>query len=716
MRKKSFNAKNNTAQFIKPLGGMCNTLSGEYLKDNQASNISGVIYNEDNNSFQGAYLFDKYSIYDNIKFQRLFTVSFHKRQCLFASYKGGVYNITNKKQYAVEKDIIPSDIIYNQDGLFIASSYNIYHLKNDESIVKVTFSLSPFAWQRLSPRQSNTAPANSLFYHNSRLYFSDSRGIGYLIESSNEVTILHKEPLNIDFCLCGSQLYAVTFTHIYLVNHNDFIEYADLTQYNFKTRFTAAYGNELLAVSKVSKGYEVTAFNTVSKKIKKYKVSFTKGYNTPGFKYIRVCDNNIYFLINETDKTLSSIKSTLYEASFNGNTFSIKNTLFTDFKSTLSIQHIMFINDSLFCYFSAVERNPNAVSTIQLYEYTNKSLILLDYLNAPDNAASSTTIALNNNRLYAANMTGIYYVDIVHEKEYIPCLLTQNGRLCVPQGSNLYFSGAGDFYNWSWGSHIDALFVEIGYKDGGSINYAVLVLDSIIIFKDNGSIYRLAGNYPEWNVTKLGEVDNITSRALNWGSKIIFGSTEGIKQISATEYYGDFMLSDYQNIMQDKNIIDISLCSSRNNIIFISNNYIFEYSIVLGSYYIYDDNKNRDFIQIMEIYNPDKSYSTYALDKAGNLYIQNKNKISNIYVRYREIKSSINMVVKSITVYTPTLNTDKTFHIIISGSKYILTLKAEKNRHKFFITKKVSKLQIEITHEGDFFIDNIFIEYSHIGE
>ncbi len=258
--------------------------------------------------------------------------------------------------------------------------------------------------------------------------------------------------------------------------------------------------------------------------------------------------------------------------------------------------------------------------------------------------------------------------------------------------------------------------MEIGYKDGGKITYAVVVLDSIIVFKDNGNIYRLSGSYPLWSVSKLGEVDIVTSNALIYGSQIIFGSSSGIKKISATEYYGDFFLSDYQFNMQDKNVQSVSLCSSRNNIIFVSQDYIFEYSNVLKGFYIYENNKNNKFIQVIEIFNPDKTYNTYALNSSGRLFMQNKNKLNNVEVIYKEIKSNLNMVIKAVVVYTPLLNEEKSFNLIINGDTYKLQLKANKNRHKYFITKKVNKLQIKLTHKGDFFIDNIFIEYAQIGE
>ena len=49
MKKSSRHSKNSVIKLYKPIGGMCNTISGEYIKDNQACSISGVIYNEDTN-------------------------------------------------------------------------------------------------------------------------------------------------------------------------------------------------------------------------------------------------------------------------------------------------------------------------------------------------------------------------------------------------------------------------------------------------------------------------------------------------------------------------------------------------------------------------------------------------------------------------------------------------------------------------------------------
>ena len=714
MKKASYTSKNSVAKLYKPISGMCNTISGEYIKDNQACHISGVIYNEDINSFSGSYMFDAVSAYSSMAFSRLYNILYKGKQCLFASFNGGIYDITNNKRYNIENNAVPSDIISNQDGIYIASTYNIYHISNNGSLSKITYSLAPYSWQRLSPRQSEYTPTNSLMYYSSRLFFSDSRGTGYMVEGSNEVKILDSSLKTLDFFICNNTLFAADATCIYIISTNETIMYSNISSYGFRSRFTAAYGYELLNLINDSTAYKVAAFNTLDKTIKYYPVNFKKGLNTYGMKYIRVINNEIFLLINESNESLETIKSSLYRLSFNGSSYNVSQTLFTDFINTIFLQNVFYAGNSLMCYFSAPISHKNAVDTVMVYEFSNNKLVLLDYINPPENKASSSTITVNNNRLYVANYNGIFYVDVSPEIEDIPCLLIQNGRLCVPQGSSLYFSGIGDFYNWAWGTDLDALFVEIGYKDGGKIIYAVLVLDSIIVFKDNGNIYRLAGSYPNWIITKLGEVDKITSRAITYGSSIIFGASSGVKKISATEYYGDFFLSDYQNVMQDKNVLDVCLISSRNTIVFSRNEYIFEYSNILKGYTIYVMNENTSYKQLLEIYNG--AYKTYALDGRGRLYIENKSKKNNIHVIYKEVKSNLNLVIKSITIYTETFNEDKSFTLKLDNMVYNFVIHKNTTKHKYFITKKLNKLQIDITHKGDFFIDNILIEYSSIGK
>lgn len=462
--------------------------------------------------------------------------------------------------------------------------------------------------------------------------------------------------------------------------------------------------------------YEIYEINTLTKAIVKYSINVSKGLGTYGIKYLRVINNKFYLLVNETDESFSDNTASLYRLAFNGSEYYIAEKLFENYKTKNFLLDVLYINSKLICYFGSQYDNQAFNETIELYEYSSKKLVYLSYSNSPANTAAAQKLSAKGNRLYCANNYGIYYIDILPSNEKIPCLLVQNGRLIVPQNSNLYFSGAGDFYNWSWNTDSDAQFIEIGYKDGGKIIYAALVLDSIIVFKDNGSIYRLAGSYPYWTVSKLGEIDKLTTIAITFGSEIIFGASSGIKRIGVTEYYGDFFLSDYQQYIHDKNISDVSLCSERNTIIFINNEYIFEYSSILRGFTVYKNNQTDKIRQILEIYENNGTYSSYGINSEGILYKADKTALNSIDVKYKEIKNNQNILIKSVTVFTKKLQKDKIFTLKINEYHNRLTLKAGKTRHKYFILKRLNDLQLELSHNGDFFIDNIFIEYSTIGE
>ena len=90
--------------------------------------------------------------------------------------------------------------------------------------------------------------------------------------------------------------------------------------------------------------------------------------------------------------------------------------------------------------------------------------------------------------------------------------------------------------------------------------------------------------------------------------------------------------------------------------------------------------------------------------------------LNNINVKYKEVKNNQDILIKAVTVFTPELQNDKTFTLQINEYHNTFTLKAKKTRHKYFILKRLNDLQLELSHNGDFFIDNIFIEYSTIGE
>lgn len=715
MKKSSHHSKNSIVKLYKPIGGMCNTISGEYIKDNQACSISGAIYNEDTNTFQGSPVYTAVSSFAGRKFERLFNVEYKGKNAVFGTYAGGITNITENKNYPVETGVTPTDIIYNQEGLYISSSSNVYHLNQDEELTKIAFSFAPFMWQRISARQSVNGNANSVIYYNDKIYFSDNRGTGYMSQNGETVKILNNEIKVMEFFPCSNTLFASYAYDIYTISGDELIHFLNFADLALRVKVCTSTDYSLLILN-YDKAYEIYEINTITKAVTKYNVNVSKGLGTYGIKYLRVINNKFYLLVNESDSSFSDNTASLYRLTFNGYEYNVAETLFENYKIKNFLLDVLYINSKLICYFGSPNDNPVFNEYIELYEYNNKNLVFLSYSNSPANTAASQKLSVKGNRVYCANNYGMYYVDILPSNENIPCLLVQNGRLIVPQNSNLYFSGAGDFYNWSWNTDSDALFTEIGYKDGGKIIYAALVLDSIIVFKDNGSIYRLAGSYPYWTVSKLGEIDKLTTKAIIYGSEIIFGASSGIKKIGVTEYYGDFFLSDYQQYVHDKNISDVSLCRERNTIIFINNEYIFEYSSILKGFTVYKNNQTDKIRQIIEIYENNGTYSSYALNSNGILYKADKTKLNSIDVKYKEIKNNQNILIKAVTVFTPELEKDKIFTLKINEYHNTFTLKAGKTRHKYFILKRLNDLQLELSHNGDFFIDNIFIEYSTIGE
>lgn len=715
MKKSSHHSKNSIVKLYKPIGGMCNTISGEYIKDNQACNISGVIYNEDTNTFQGSLVYTALSSFSGRKFTRLFNVEYNGKNAVFGTYAGGITNITENKNYPIETNITPTDIIYNQEGLYISSSSNVFHLSQDGELNKIAFSFAPFMWQQISARQSMNSLANSIACYGDKLYFSDSRGTGYMSLNGENIKILNNSLMVAEFFPCSNTLYAVDASDIYIISNDELIHFLNIAHLGLRCRICASTSSSLLLLN-YDNIYEIYEISIITKEIKKYNINVSKGLGSFGIKYLRVIDNKYYLLINESNETLSTNKASLYKLSFNGIEYNVTEILFENYVINNFLQDIFYINSKLICYFGSIYENSALNQNIKLFEYSNKKLVFLDYTNTPANITAAQKLSVKGSRLYFANSYGMYYIDILPSDENIPCLLVQNGRLIVPQSSNLYFSGAGDFYNWSWNTDSDALFIEIGYKDGGKIIYTALVLDSIIVFKDNGNIYRLAGSYPYWTVSKLGEIDKLTTKAITFGSEIIFGASAGIKKIGVTEYYGDFFLSDYQQYIHDKNISDVSLCRERNTIIFINNEYIFEYSSILKGFTIYNNNKIDKIKQIVEIYEENGAYSSYGLNTDGKLYKADKTKLNSIDVKYKEIKNNQNILIKAITVFTPELKKDKIFTLKINEYNNTFTLKAGKNRHKYFILKRLNDLQLELSHDGDFFIDNIFIEYSTIGE
>ena len=121
---------------------------------------------------------------------------------------------------------------------------------------------------------------------------------------------------------------------------------------------------------------------------------------------------------------------------------------------------------------------------------------------------------------------------------------TRSGRvLTFDDGDQVLYSGVGDETNWKQESNdpSTALFAQIGYKVGGKIIGAINLSADILFIKDNGMVFRLQNEYPDWKISELGR--NIYCRSTtgftNIGNNVIILGNNTLQSITTTQDYGD---------------------------------------------------------------------------------------------------------------------------------------------------------------------------------
>jgi hypothetical protein len=126
------------------------------------------------------------------------------------------------------------------------------------------------------------------------------------------------------------------------------------------------------------------------------------------------------------------------------------------------------------------------------------------------------------------------------------------GRLVVSRkgDDNLYYSATGDPYETGWAENTNddssSKWIEIGYKDDGDILKVLPIGGDIAIFKTNGKVYTLSGEYPSWNVSLVGDNSDVfNSDAISvLGSTIAFVSRSGLKTLETVATYGNFSINE----------------------------------------------------------------------------------------------------------------------------------------------------------------------------
>ena len=120
----------------------------------------------------------------------------------------------------------------------------------------------------------------------------------------------------------------------------------------------------------------------------------------------------------------------------------------------------------------------------------------------------------------------------------------------VTNDDQIRFSAFGDCENWTNDPEDEssAQFLnEIGYKDGMKIDAVVPLSKDLIIFKspegepDKGIIYRLTGEYPDWQVVEVAHNTGTFSQqsVCVVGSDIYYATVAGIATLSTVTSYGE---------------------------------------------------------------------------------------------------------------------------------------------------------------------------------
>lgn len=122
--------------------------------------------------------------------------------------------------------------------------------------------------------------------------------------------------------------------------------------------------------------------------------------------------------------------------------------------------------------------------------------------------------------------------------------------------SNLYYSAVGDETTWADTSGDDstAKWLEVGYKDGGSIISFVPISSDIIILKDNKCVYRLMGDYPDWTIAEASRnVEMIGALGFYAEGTSVYVLGRGIMQcLNIGQYYGDIKAADIGTKVTDR--------------------------------------------------------------------------------------------------------------------------------------------------------------------
>lgn len=120
---------------------------------------------------------------------------------------------------------------------------------------------------------------------------------------------------------------------------------------------------------------------------------------------------------------------------------------------------------------------------------------------------------------------------------------TRNGRVMVFNEERITFSAVGDEEGWNEETNDDSSskWLEVGYKMGGRILGLVNMSSDTLVIQDNGMLFRLIGEYPNWEVKEIArDIDcRSSSSYCNVVNNSYILSQDAVYGIVTTQEYGD---------------------------------------------------------------------------------------------------------------------------------------------------------------------------------
>lgn len=186
---------------------------------------------------------------------------------------------------------------------------------------------------------------------------------------------------------------------------------------------------------------------------------------------------------------------------------------------------VIFSNGAVYLYDEST-RTKNLIGTINLLS-TPKIAEFGEYICIA-HGASLKLIHLSNKTLHDTNSP--LAVDV----------LTQHGRVVIAGNDFLWWSGVGDPFQWDANNSSNpAMYVQVGFKDGGKIIGITNLYNDIIVFKTTG-LYRVQ----DWEVTLVTRQRSAWNNQsyISFFGEVLVIDRLGLYQISTAQQYGDLVI------------------------------------------------------------------------------------------------------------------------------------------------------------------------------